>query len=355
MKKVKYLLFVIALLLMMPFAVHAEDKYFNVGDKVQDIGVITHSYFSAGYDVRNEMKIDGILFTAGNTVSLNGRSEYAFMAGYTINIDGFVDKDLFFAAKDVVIDERADLGRDVYGAASSIIIKTDINGNAFLTGDSVTIDSKNVTGNLNIEANQIKFADGLVISGTLKYNEEAQVTGLNGVKADKIETYKGETETEVKPIDRVRSILFSIISLIVVTYVINFFLPKAYKLKNECQAKEIFKRFGIGLLLLICIPIACIALLCTVIGVPLALLTVVSYIVMIYLSGSFTGKFIGELISKLFKFEKENVYLELALGIIIIRLCALIPYVGTFISALSLFYGLGYIFYLFKSLRTAKK
>ncbi len=352
MKKIKGLFIFVALLLLIPIVAKAEGKYFNAGDVVKDVDTISHSYFSAGNTVNNETTVDGILFTAGNTVSVDGKSEYSFIAGNMVSVNEKVEKDLFVAGNQVTIGSKAELGRDVYAAAASLVIDSDIKGNAFLGGDSVTINSKKIDGDVSISASEINFAEGLTIKGTLSYNENANVKNLDKITAEKIEKI---TDIETTS-DKIRAVVFSIASLIIVALVINWLFPKVYSYNEDRNTfKDIATAVGVGFLVLICVPLISIVLMVIVIGLPLGLIGLAVYLIALYLSGAFAAKLIGSLILNLFKSADSNTYLELAIGIIVFKLAGLIPVVGGYIIFIGLLYGLGYAFLAFKNRKATEE
>ena len=345
MKRIKFLLLVFVVTI--PFLVHAEDKYFNAGDIVKDIGNITHNYFSVGNSIKNEMDIDGILFTAGNNIDYSGKTEYAFIAGNTIGIKGTIEKDLFVAGNIVNITEETILGRDLYAAAKSITISTNLEGNAYLGAAEIVLDTEEINGDRLIVINS------LTINGTLKYNDNIVIEGMDKITASEIIKYaNNEASTEDSVLDTIREAVLSITSLIIVAYLINLFLPKIYAVDDKLETKEILKRIGVGFLTLICIPIASIIAIITVIGFPVGIIALLSYGVMIYTSIIFASKFIGVEILK--RFNKNNIYAALAIGIVLIKLIKLIPVCGGLVYLLCMLYGLGSFYKIFKKRRTAK-
>ena len=356
MKRIKELLIMLAIMLFVPVAVFAEDKYFNVGDAIKEVGPLSHSYFSAGNTLNNEMAVDGILFSAGNNITVDCQSEYGMIAGNTITVNGKILKDLFIAGNQVTINSSAEIGRDIFGAASNLVINSNINGNAFLGGESVTLNCNSIKGDVSVSAGTITLAEGLKIEGTFKYNEDANIANLDKISAVKIEKVAAEDiQTQKSLGDVAKSTLFGIASLIIVAYVLNWLSPKLFKYgEDRISFKEIAKFAGIGLISLICIPVISILLMVTIIGLPLGIIALVCYAILVYLSGAFTAKLIGSLVMGLFKSVKSNVYLDLAIGIVLLRLICLIPTVGSIIGFLSVLYGLGYVVLGIKNKKAAK-
>ena len=92
---------------------------------------------------------------------------------------------------------------------------------------------------------------------------------------------------------------------------------------------------GYGLFFIILIPILFIILLMLTIGAPLALLILTMYIIVICMSTIFTGYFVGLLVWKKFIKKEINVLLVGLIGISIIKVLSLIPYIGTIVVLLT--------------------
>ncbi|MBR3319686.1 hypothetical protein IKG20_00025, partial [Candidatus Saccharibacteria bacterium] len=122
-------------MLISPSSSSDEDAYSEAGSTLKSEKSIPHSYFQAGYDITSSDAVDGIHFVAGNIIDYSGSSEYGAFGGNSLKINGSIEKDLFVAGSSVEIGEDAAIGRDVYAAASSLIIKANLNGNIFIGGN----------------------------------------------------------------------------------------------------------------------------------------------------------------------------------------------------------------------------
>ena len=85
-------------------------------------------------------------------------------------------------------------------------------------------------------------------------------------------------------------------------------------------------------------------MLMSIIGVPLAIIGFIMYGIMIYLTNVFVGYLLGDvLIRKVFNKTDVNNYLAILLGIVIIELLKVVPFVGALVSIITLCLGLGII------------
>lgn len=134
--------------------------------------------------------------------------------------------------------------------------------------------------------------------------------------------------------------------------VISLALPqvvdKTDKVYDKKDFKFCLKNTGIGLLMIIFIPIICILLLISSIGTVLGLILTGLYIISLYLAYAFAGYLLGELLLlKLLKLN-SNKYLIGVLGIALLEVITLIPVVGEIISLIALAIGMATIWLLIK-------
>ena len=318
----------------------------QAGDDVIQEGDYNSLRLAAGKNVTSTANIDGISLIAGNNITVNGHVSYGFYAGNSITINESVDKDMFAAGNLITIGNDAIIGRDAFIAGNKIIINSNIGRDLRAGGSSINISGITINGDAYLDAEEIILNEDTVINGKLTYLESAKVTGLEEAKIGSINiTRLPEVKIEVNPMQNIYNFIFTIIAAYIVMLVLFYLLPTSKERidKVELKASPIFKNIGIGLLVLIVVPLASVIAMFTGVLTPIALITIVIYAIAIYLSTLLTSYVIGNLISdKLFK--NNNVHLALILGIVLLKLVKLIPILGGWINAFAMFYGLGLIY-----------
>ncbi|MBR3320213.1 hypothetical protein IKG20_02820, partial [Candidatus Saccharibacteria bacterium] len=214
-----------------------------------------------------------------------------------------------------------------------------------------------IDGNVNAAFNEIVIKGKVSISGTFKYNNTANITGMENLSAGSTETYVSETR-EVSFATSLKSKLISLLGRLLVTIVFIAIAGKFTKrLITEFNLKSSWKYLGLGLALLIGVPLAAVFVMVTIIGLPLGLIGVGAYILFAYIATSVTGLIVGDKLAKhLFKKEKMHPFLKATIGITLLTLLGLIPYVGSLIGAISACFGFGYLVRkIFRQPKAAKK
>jgi len=87
----------------------------------------------------------------------------------------------------------------------------------------------------------------------------------------------------------------------------------------------------------------------TIVALPIALITLVLWIISLFISGIISASALGNYIFKLINKEKINENLKISVGVLLVCLLTSIPYVGWIFSLLTTIIGLGSIYYLIKN------
>ncbi len=307
--------------------------------------IFYHSKFAVSDNINTNYDVYGILFAAAENVTINGYNQYGLYAGNNVIIKGNIESDTFIAGNNIYINETATIGRDAYIAGNYVEISGSIGGDIKIYASSVNINKAVINGNVEIDSENISINEDTSIYGTLKYNDDANVEGIDKEKFSNIIIYENESENgKVSGIYNISSSIYGFISLLIIAVVINCLFPKIYKNVNKkVTTSSVFKSMGSGLIIFVVIPVLSIILMCTYIAAELAVILLVLYLVCLSLSLLPVAAVIGnQILTKLFK-KKDNNNLSMILGLLVIEIITLIPCLGTLLTFLLIFIGLDYI------------
>ena len=144
-------------------------------------------------------------------------------------------------------------------------------------------------------------------------------------------------------IEKCSIIVQIIVSVFVIVYAILFI---ADVVDNNYVAE-----IGMGIVLLILIPIISIPAIFIKYTTPIGLICIISYVVLIYLTRLFTSYIVGKYLNDKF-IKKDITSISLIIGILIINLLVLIPTIGEIINVLCVVYGFSLVY---KLLQKEKK
>ena len=332
----KRLIFLFLLLLSLTIPVFAKGANFYSGDDLVIENAIDATSFIAGNDVSVSSDVNGANFVAGNNLNLSSRQDVVFAAGRNINLESLTTKDAFLAGQNITV-ESSEI-RDLYAAGEEIRIDSNIGRNANLAGETVVINSE-INGDVKIAAETIKIGREAVISGTLKYPEDAIINISETAQVENKETYQAVKIEKPSFNEIFKQHLISFLSLLLIGLLLLWKSKTFNKIEKLEQGTDVmFKNIGIGFLFLIVLPAAAILLLCTVIGIPLSLIGLAMYIILIYLSNIAAAYYLG---NWLLKEKLSNKYLVLCVTLLGIYILKLVPVIGGLVGFIALCLGLG--------------
>ena len=353
MKKKIFLLIVLLMtLIIVPVKaldvveVEKEKSNFVAGDTVKLEKFVDGTAFAAGNNVTVTSSIDGAAFVAGNNVSLTSKQDILFAAGNMVTLAGVNTKDAFVAGSHINI--QTSTIRDLYAVAEEIRIDSDISRNAYLGGSTVIINGK-INGNVEVAADTIKIGEGAEITGNLNYPEDANITITNGAIINKTTTYKNtNANKQVTLASKLLDRLYAFLGMLLIGIILMALNKKAFT-KIEKISKDLStfaKNVGIGFIFLVVLPIAAIIAMCTVIGLPLGIISLLIYGIMIYLSIIPTAYYLGNIC---LKDKIKNKYLIFVIALLTIYILRIVPVIGGLVTFISICFGLGVYTELLKS------
>src|SRR5665648_883314 len=303
------------------------DLYVAGGTIIID-GTINGDLIAAGKIIRVNGPVNGSIIAIGGTVDINGEVTHAVrVIGETLNISGTIGRDLLLAGDKVSLASTAEIGSDLLLGAGTALIDGLIQGDINSGVESLTIASTaSIQGKLTyISENEANIQSGAQIMGPITHQlpdikERLTPAGLWG-----------------KVIGFLMALVLGIIIILLA--------PRRVKAVTESIRTRPWASLGWGAIILIFTPIAALIICITIIGLPLGLITLVLYSIAICLTQLFAGLLIGQLIIGSSRGVETKAALvgALALGLAILSLLKLIPYLDNVIGLATVLFGLGAI------------
>ena len=353
MKKLKTILLVLAVVLL-PITVNA--KLFDSVNKGKITGEENGFRFNVGQTVEQEITNDGLTFLAGQDIKSKSTLSYGFYAGETIDINDTIEKDLFVAGQTITINGT--LSRDVFVAGQTVKIGSSVGRNLYAAGELVDLRGITVNGNVKVGAEKLLIDDDTVITGKLSINDDIKVDGKLDKEKFNIKYYKSENYEITEPSFReklsskVTDMAMGFIVLVALLYVASKTREKMHEMEFD-GADYIMTAFK-GLVFVVVVPIILIVSCLFVFTFPLAMLALVAYVVIMCVASLVGQYYITRLL--IVKFTNNDSILLAALSSVVgFGLIELIPYVGSIVSLLVFFFGVGLIYSLLRDNITFKE
>ena len=332
--------------------------------------VVNDDLYVAGETVIIDGRINGDVWAVARSVTVNGMvsgsvnvaaervdvygdvGQSVRAAGNRLRIVGNVARDVIVGANEVEIASPVGVARDFIFGANTVHVNTLIQGD--IKGSGVSVSIRNgVEGSVELWIDTLTLLPTANIQGDLIYRSENVADIQSGAQILGDNTHiPVAREEEFSPIERFSSsglgIIGSVLGFLmafVAGVVLIFIAPSRLTSVVESIRTRPGACLGWGAIVLIATPIAATIVLITVIGMSVSLITLILLGIAIYLSQIPVSLFIGRWIIGYFsKAEGQAVLVgSLALGLVILRLLRIIPFIGYFISLVAILLGLGAI------------
>lgn len=328
--------------------------------------------------------INDDLFIGAETAAIDGTiNGDVYIGAGNVNVSGRISGDLVIGAGTVVI-ERATIGDSLIIGAGTVTIDAQSRiGGSLLIGAGNVDNQASVgrhffagAGNLQLNGpigrearfgvGKLRLGPKAVIGGDLIYASEEVID------QDKVAVVRGKITRHEQPqwqgFDRpemkqkmikawkvagLGMQAFSFLGSLVVGLTLLWLLPKPVQLVAEKINSKFSASLGWGLVMLFVVPPAILLLMLTGIGLPLAFIGGLLFIIDLYLAKIFASMAFGKVIAHLFgwKLKPASIFL---VGLMAYYFLRLIPFIGIFVCLIALFAGLGGL-WLYKKQLLAKK
>ena len=315
-----------------------------------------------GKNVRIEGEIAGDLLSACRSASLNGHIENsAFNASQYLTVDGHIQGSLISFCQDLNLS--GSVGRNLTAFAAHVLInreavvegqlsvyagELDLEGevrNGLRAGCDEIVISGTVDGDVKIETEKLTILESAVIEGGLQYKSPNQAridpkAKISGEIKWTEKVKKDEKSGVYRKVGPFKGTL--LLANLVTGAVLIALFRRRWDLSQKAISQTFLKSLGLGFVLAVCVPIAAIVLMITVLGIPLALMSLVAYGIIFYLAKLIFSTMAGNwLLKYLTKKESVSLIWAFLLGYILFWAITGFKVIGTILYILAFLVGFG--------------
>jgi cytoskeletal protein CcmA (bactofilin family) len=337
---------------------------------VSQSDTVSGDLYAAANDVSVDSKLPGDAFLAGSAVRVNGDiGQSLFVAGSMVNIGANVADDLRVAGSQVMLGGTVQGDVQATGGMVYILPSAVINGDLYIAAGSVTVEGK-VLGSVRVASGELILkgevgkevyaqADKVTVGPQAKVGGKLFYESMKEASIDQGSSIAGGVE--YKKVDRPERgtergekhgfawgwaifwLLVCFAFYLVTALVGNYFFKQRVAEITANTLDDFAKQTGWGFIWLIILPVACIILLCTIVGIPLGLFGLLFYCLVSGLSKILAGIILGAWLMKLITKKKGwNVdWKAIALGQFVMMLVLLVPFVGWLFALVFMLAALG--------------
>lgn len=339
-----------------------EGWYFAAGNRVVIDGTVNGDAYVAGGRVTMNGKINGDLIVAGGDVDIEGPvSEHIRVAGGTVNINDTVGKDITVAGGTLIIGKDAVITGNVLSAGGTTKIHgTVLKSVKAASGDMEILGS--VTGDVDFAGGTLNVTHAGAIGGNLhayvKKSHENVTLADSAVRGDvtvEIDMKKSGESCGNNCCGRVWGGVFWFLSLLVSGLVLLLIAPVTFGKVGESILKRPGHTLLWGLVMLVMIPVVSVMLMITILGIPVAFLLLMLYVVLLYCSQLALGIAVGRRLMGMEGKRGFHLFLAFAVGLAIVCALELIPIVRPILIIAGFIIGTGAIILTINEMRTQAK
>jgi len=317
---------------------------FATGSNIDIAGTVNGDVYCAGQTINISGTVNGDVICAGQTVNVSGKIDGSLrLAGQTVTLSGTIGNSATIATQDLTIDKNAVITRDLLGGSQNVTVNGSI-GRDFVSGTrSLTVYGtvgRDVRGGLDT----LTVGSTGVIGGNVDYygtKDPVVTTGGKITGTITRTTPKKQQFTDYSPVAfAIGWFIYSFIAMLALALVMVGLFPRVL----EKSAAETMKKPGkaalVGALAIILTPVFIVMLFMTVIGAPLAILTILTWIVIMILSTPFAAFLLGR---ALLRDAKQKPIVVMLLGASILIVSYFIPIIGFITLIAAYLFGVGMI------------
>ena len=329
---------------------------------------VENELYMAGYNATaSGIEIDKNAFMAGYNVSLTqsvlGGS--AFVAGYNVTIDADADSNIFAAGYSINTSDDTEakalravgMNATVNGtydyvsvAGANVVFDAEVNGDVYIDADSVTFgDNAKINGNLEVKSAVEPAVSDTLVAGKYHFEEvkkEENTENASDTTGDVIDSVKKAGKKSIGAIflKKVGSFFYWSFAYALLAVVFCLLFKNQMAAATEMIKTKTAPMIVSGAIGWIVIPVACIIVAITVIGLPLSGLTMAAYILTKLVSKVFVFASLGsELFFGTICKKRLNPMLEAVIMMVFASFIKQIPFIGKLVGLACFILMLGYI------------
>jgi len=360
MRRIDYLLLLL-LLLALPVlglvtVVHAQS--FRSGNSVTVPAgtTVNNTLFVAGRTLNIDGNVNGDLFCAGENVTVSGRvNGDVVCAGQNLTVSGQVSGDVRLAGQNVtlgaLVGGNATVGAQNFTQQSRSVISGDITvggqdstlngkiGRDVAGGNNTLTIGGPVGRNITADVGHLRLESGARVAGNVTYTSANAANRSQGAEVTGKVTRHTPTQTHHgwSPYIGWAFGLYLYIACILVALVLALLLPGLFERAVTITRGHLGTTFLVGLISSIVVPVVLALLMATILGIPLALLAGLLWVLAVLLAGPFAAYLLGRRLLG----GSRHAVLVMLVGAAILFLLYLLPFVGWLFWLVGTWFGLG--------------
>ncbi len=312
-----------------------DGDYLGAAGSVDVAGTVNGDVMVAGGMLNISGKSLGDVLAAGGDIKISGEREgNVRVAGGNVYISGNVSKNVTIAGGSLAVEKDSVVGGNLYAAGGNIEIRGDIMGDVKIMGGRVLL-AGNINKDAEIWADEIAIRPDASIGGDLVYHSNKEISFDKTIVGGEI-VRKSIPIPPKKDKGDFMGFLFGFeilqfLGLLILGFALYKLFYKSGKAVFESLEKDLWRNLAVGIIAIILIPASLIILAVSLVGWPLMIVILFSFIVILITSQIVAPIMLGYIITKKFKqyeFTAKFPLMNFVLGYLVLIVLWMIPVLG---------------------------
>lgn len=322
--------------------------YARAADTVTINGVVNGDVWVAGEKVVVDGVVNGNVYAAGSDVTVKGQvTGSVHAAGSEVVMGGTIAGSVYAAGSEVQVGD----GTKVTGAAALAGSQVDLGGaiaqQAYLAGSTIDISGQ-IGQYARITGSDISLSDTASIAGDLTYesSEEARIANDRAI-GGRVE-HKTVQKAEPNPMrDKIVGAVIGLILNLIIGFIIVVWMPRIVRSTDAQFRADPLSTTLKGIAFMFFAPIVLVLTFITLLGIPVAVLGGLFYIMLAIVAPALVSYSLGGYILQRFAqkapTKKTSRLKPLLIGSVAFTIVSLIPFVGGLFEFILAAAGMGMV------------
>ncbi len=326
-----------------------EGDFFAMGHSVEISGVVNGDAYILGSQIFIDGTVKGDILAIGGSVEISGDPQNNVrVIGGQVMINGQVAHNGTIIAGNVQATPSSKVSGNLVCIAGNVDLEGVIGNDLTLMASNGRLVGK-VMGNLAAFVGQIRLTSRAFIGKNFEYTSSseawidkgAQIVGEISHQPSFFQgLFKGRILKTLLLGTRFAALLMNFLYSFFIGYLLIRYFHKNLHTALDNLTHHPFKSFGVGILLLLFLPLASLLLLMTILGVPFALTLIALNVMAFYTAKTYSIIWVSNYVFTRVGLKPNKVW-TFCLGLIAYFLLTSIPVVGTIIALASMIFGIG--------------
>jgi cytoskeletal protein CcmA (bactofilin family) len=311
---------------------------FITGQSVDVAGTVRGDVFCAGQNVHVTATVQGDVICAGQNVTVSGRvSGDVRLAGQSVSLGASVSGNATILTQDMTLESGARVDGDLSVSGHGVHLNGPVGRDVAAAVTTLTV-ANSVGRNLQATVDKLQLAHGAYVGGNVTYTSPNTLTRASGVDVDGSIVYHTPTAHHGSAVPWLLWLLYLFVALLLTALLLVLLFPWLFHAAAELARGRLLRTFLIGLVASIVVPVVLLALALTIVGLPLAILAGLFWLLVVLLSAPFAAYLLGRL---LLHRTTDNAIWTMLLGAFILLVLSLVPFLNILVDLVAYWFGLG--------------